>query len=103
MKTIHIVICLVLSLVWTSYPCAEDNTCWITAPLQDDVWVIVYDADNDGNRGDIIWEGKIPAGGKIKVSSTDGHIRYNYKLDPDQPYQGDISAGCYQQKRIAVY
>ena len=59
MKSIHIAISLVLILVWTPYLCAEDNTCWLTAPLQDDVWVIVYDADADGNRGDVIWEGKI--------------------------------------------
>ena len=64
--------------------------------------MIVYDADNDGNRGDVIWEGKIPAGGKIKVSSSDGYIRYDYKRAPDQPYQGDNSVGCFQQRSIAV-
>ena len=102
MKTNGLLICFVLSLVWTPYLCAEDNTCWLTAPPQDDVWVIVYDADADGNRGDIIWQGKIPAGEKIKVRSNNGHIRYDYKQDSDQPYQGDISAGCFGQRRLSI-
>ena len=102
MKTSLILFGLVLNLVWTPLLCAEDNTCWLTAPQQDDVWVIVYDADDDGNRGAVIWEGKIPAGGKVKIKSTDGHIRYDYKPAPDQPYQGDNSAGCFQQKSFTV-
>jgi len=102
MKISFVLIGLVLNLVWTPFLCAEDNTCWLTAPLQDDVWVIVYDADDDGNRGDVIWEGKIPAGGKINVRSSDGHIRYDYKIDPQQPYEGDLSVGCYQQRSIAL-
>lgn len=95
MKTSLFLIGLVLNLAWAPFLCAEDNSCGLSAPPQDDVWVIVYDADVDGNRGDIIWQGKITAGDKIKISSTDGHIRYDYKVDPDQPYQGDISVGCF--------
>ena len=102
MRTIPIWIGLMLSLVWAPYLCAADNTCWLTAPSQDDVWVIVYDADDDGNRGEVIYEGKIPAGGRIKINSTDGHIRYNYKRDVDQPYEGDNSEGCYQQRSIGM-
>jgi hypothetical protein len=85
-------------------PClfAEDNSCWLTAPPQDDVWVIVYDADGDGNRGKIIWQGKIDAGQEIEITSTDGHIRYDFKRDKDQPFEGDIDAVCYQKREILV-
>ena len=93
---------IMLILVSVPFLYAEDNSCQLTAPVQDDVWVIVYDADVEGNRGDIIWEGKITAGGKIKVSSTDGHIRYDYRLDPDQPYEGDVSVGCFGQRSISI-
>ena len=41
---------------------AEDTFCRLAAPSQDDRMVIVYDADADGNRGIIIWRGKIAAG-----------------------------------------
>jgi hypothetical protein len=102
MKFLYSIVSVVLVLSWTPAVFAEDNSCWIEAPVQDDVWVIVYDADVDGNRGDIIWQGKIPAGDKIKISSTDGHIRYEYRLDPDQPYEGDVSIGCFGQRSISV-
>ena len=102
MKTALFSIVLVLNLACSPFVRAEDHICWLTAPLQDDVWVIVNDADDDGNRGDVIWEGKISAGGKIKVSSSDGFIRYDYKRAPDQSYQGNNSVGCSQQRDIAV-
>lgn len=102
MKSTIFFLLFMLSLAFVPYLYAEDNSCWLTAPPQDDVWVIVYDADVDGNRGDIIWKGKITAGQKIEVTSTDGHIRYNYKRDEDQPYQGDIAVGCYQKRSLLV-
>ncbi len=102
MKSIIFLFCFVLSLVWMPSVFAEDNSCWLQAPSQDDVWVIIYDADADGNRGDIIWQGKIAAGQKIEVTSTDGHIRYDYTRDKDQPYEGDIADGCYQKNNILI-
>ena len=99
-----IVVSLIFMLSLTVAPClfAEDNTCRLTAPPQDDVWVIVYDADGDGNRGKILWQGKIGAGQEISVTSTDGHIRYDYTRDKDQPYSGGISSGCYQDTNILI-
>ena len=58
--------------------------------------------DDEGDFGDIIWQGKIPAGEKIKISSTDGHIRYQYKMKAHEGYEGDISADCYEQLTILV-
>jgi hypothetical protein len=81
---------------------AGDNTCWLTAPAQEDVWVIVYGADADGTRGDIIWEGKIAAGQESKVFSRSGFIRYSFKQDKDQPYEGDIFTRCYQNRTTLV-
>ena len=98
---------LLLAVVLTcilsaEYAIAADNSCRIMAGPQNDVWVQVYDADVSGNRNEILWEGKIEAGKKITVHSTDGHIRYNYKLDPNQPYEGDLSRGCFNKKTILV-
>ena len=102
MRLITLAVFFSLSLLWVSSVCAEDNTCWLLAPSDSDAWVIVYDADKDGNRGNVIWQGKINAGQKIKIDSTKGHIRYNYKLDADQPYEGDISMGCFDQRSFSV-
>lgn len=102
MKNTFFWIGLLLNLAWASFVYAQDNTCWVEASSQDDIWVIVYDADADGNRGDMIWQGKINAGGKIKISSTDGHIRYNYKTDPNQPYEGDVAVGCFGQRSFLI-
>ena len=95
MRSILFSLGVLLSVIWLSSAFADDNSCWISAPAQDDVWVIIYDADADGNRNNFIWKGKIAAGQKVKVNSTDGHIRYDYTFDPDQPYEGDVSLGCY--------
>ena len=102
MKSSLISLFLLLSLASAPDLFAEDNTCRLMAPAQDDVWVIVHDADADGNRGKIIWRGKIAAGQEIEVASTDGHIRYNYTRDKDQPYEGDIAEGCYQKNNIQI-
>jgi hypothetical protein len=102
MKYAFILLFLMSSLALIPDLYAEDNTCRLMASAQDDVWVIVYDADVDGNRGKIIWKGKIAAGQEIAVTSTDGHIRYNYTHDKDQPYEGDIAVGCYQGHGILV-
>jgi hypothetical protein len=77
-------------------------TGWISAGSQEDGWVIVYDADDEGDSNGIIWQGKIPAGEKIIISSTNGHIRYQYKTNPNEGYEGDNTEDCDQQITISV-
>ncbi len=102
MKSFLIVSIFSLSLVLSSALRAEDNTCWIVAPPQDAVWVKVHDSDRDGNPGPLIWKGKIEAGQEQKITSTQGHIRYSYTRDEYQPYEGENSVGCYDERRIGV-
>lgn len=90
------------SLLFVVSAQAEDNTCRIMGSRLHDVWVIIYDADSDGNRGPIIWEGKVAAGKKIPITSTNGHIRFDYKEDPNEPYEGDISRTCYGNRTVIV-
>jgi hypothetical protein len=95
MKTIIILtVFIFISLTQVSLY-ADDNICWIQAPLMNDVWVIVYDESVDGDRGDVIYKGKIKAGEKVKIISKKGHVRYKYKIDDTQPYEGDTSTGCF--------
>ena len=101
MKPIIILFCFLFNLLFVPYPCAADNTCWISTGQQD-VWVIIYDANEEGDREGVLWEGKIPAGEKVKVKSTKGHIRYQYKTNPNEGYEGDLSTECYQQITVLV-
>lgn len=77
-----------------SFAAAEENYCYVNAPEQSDIWAIVYRASKDGDRGDAIWEGKIPAGEKIKITCDTGHIRYDYAMEEGQAYQGDLNRWC---------
>ena len=94
--------CLFLIFLSVGTAAAQDNSCVIMAPAQNDAWVIVYDADRDGNRNQVLWEGKIEAGKGVTIESTVGQIRYGYKLDPNQPYAGDITRDCWNQISILV-
>ena len=66
----------------------------MTAPEDRDIWVIVYSESRDGDRGEVIWEGKIPASGKKEIKCDTGNIRYQYTMEKDQPYEGDLSRWC---------
>lgn len=95
-------ITMMASLLFAVSVQAENNTCRIMGSRLHDVWVIVYDADADGNRGPVIWEGKVEAGKKIPITSTDGHIRFDYTEDPNEPYEGDLSRTCFENKIVVV-
>ena len=81
---------------------AQDNSCKIMAPDENDVWVIIYDTDAGGNRQGVLWEGRIKAGHTIPITSSNGLIWYEYTSDPNQPYDGDTQMGCYQGHTILV-
>ena len=90
------------SFLLTPQAYAQENSCYIAASAQNDVWVIVYDEDDDGNRDQELWRGKVEAGQQVEVTSSVGTIRYDYTLDPNQPYSGDVSAGCMNQISILI-
>ncbi len=91
---ISLTIFFALSFCISPLSAAEKNKCYLMAPLQDDAWVIVYSATIDGERGEVIWEGKIKAKDKKKIISATGYIRYEFKREIDQPYEGEFSRMC---------
>ena len=38
--------------------------------------------------------GKIAANEKVSIKCENGHIRYDYAVDSEQPYEGDVSVLC---------
>ena len=102
-KRILAAIILAISFLPAGGVDAQDNTCFIMAPQENDVWVIIYDADGDGNRGQVLWKGKIEAGKQVSVTSTGGYIRYDYATHPNQPYEGDVDEGCFDHRTIEMF
>jgi len=94
MKSLIFSIVVVFFLTLSSQVIAEEFTCWFSAPAQNDIWVIVYQADKDGDRGDVIWEGKIAAGERKQIKCDSGQIRYDYARKKGQPYEGDLARMC---------
>ena len=102
MRSKAFVLCFVMILLGVLSVAADDNSCFLSAPAENDVWVIVHDADAEGDTNGVIWQGKIMAGQKVRIQSTSGNIRYDYRTDPDDAYGGDVSVGCYGEQSFIV-
>jgi len=74
---------------------ADEGTCVLKA-ADNDVFVIVWDADDKGNKGAQIWQGRINQGESAKITAPHGQIRYSYNDQPeeDQPLSGDVDRSC---------
>ncbi len=81
---------------------AEEDTCVLEA--NHDVFVIVWDHDDEGNKGRQIWQGRINQGKSVKITAPHGQIRYSYNDQPDedQPLSGDVERWCDSGKTILV-
>ena len=101
-QRIAIALILVVALILPAMASAEDNSCVIVCDRQRDVWVIIYDADRSGNRGEVLWKGKVEADQQVEIVSSEGRIRYDYTLEPNDPYEGDVSVGCFDKRKILV-
>jgi hypothetical protein len=95
-------IVVIFFLAMGSQVAAEEFACWLSAPKQHDIWVIVYGANADGDRFNPIFKGKIAAGKKIRIKSDNGYIRYDYAREEGQPYEGDLDRWCNDEKKIQL-
>jgi len=82
---------------------AKEGTCIFEASNQD-VFVIVWDQDDEGNKGRQIWQGRINQGESAKITAPHGQIRYSYNDQPDedQPLSGDVNRSCEGGETISV-
>jgi hypothetical protein len=82
---------------------AEEGTCVLETSNQD-VFVIVWDQDDEGNKGRQIWQGRINQGGSAKITAPHARIRYSYNDQPDedQPLSGDVNRSCNSGETILV-
>lgn len=82
---------------------AAEGSCYLKANATD-VFVIVYDLDNDGIQGQQIWQGRINQGETAKITTPHGRFRYDYNAQPDvdQPLSGGNDCSCNNLETILV-
>lgn len=82
---------------------AEEGTCVLMA-ADIDVFVMVWDQDDEGNKGRQIWQGRINQGESAKITAPHALIRYSYNDQPDedQPLSGDVDRSCSGGETILV-
>ncbi len=82
---------------------AEEGSCYLEA-TNTDVFVIVFDLDQDGNQGRQIWQGRINQGESVKITTPHGRFIYNYNDQPDedQPLSGGSDRWCNSLETILV-
>jgi hypothetical protein len=82
---------------------AAEGTC-VLESADKDVFVIVFYADDEGNKGAQIWQGRITQGESAKITAPHARIRYSYNDQPDedQPLSGDVDRSCSEGETILV-
>ena len=82
---------------------APDAYCYLEA-VSTDVYVIVWEADRQGNKGKKIWNGIVKQGQRVKIPSRTGGIRYSttVTLYEEDPVSGDTSRECSDAATIGV-
>ena len=82
---------------------AEAGTCYLQAS-ETDVFIIVFDLDRDGNKGEQIWQGRINANESVKITAPHARFIYNYNTRPEenQPLSGGIARWCNDDETILV-
>ena len=99
-----IVVSLTLVLGWMlpSAASAEGGTCYLKADR--DVYLKVYNFDNHGNRGGILWQGRLNKGKIIILNSPNGLFSYEYNDQPDedQPFESSEQRMCNSNETIGV-
>ena len=76
------IITLLMGFMSPTAATAEEGTCILKA-YPDDVYLEVYDWDEDGNRGGILWQGRLNAGKTITIKAPHGLLSYDYNAQPD--------------------
>jgi hypothetical protein len=81
---------------------AGENSCILKAAV--DVVVEVWDVDDQGNKGQRTWKGKIKQGEKKDIESRHGQIRYAYStnMTENEPLSGDVGRPCFNGNIISV-
>jgi hypothetical protein len=94
---------ILAALLPTQNSDAEEDSCYLKANATD-VFVIVYDLDDNGTQGKQIWQGRINQGETAKITTPHGRFRYDYNAQPDkdQPLSGGSDHSCSNLETVLV-
>lgn len=94
---------IAVGFVFPPEAASEPGSCILQA-TDDDVFVIIYDINNDGSRGPQIWEGRINAGQSVRINTPHQEFVYYYNAQPDtdQPLSGGTERWCNNGEVILV-
>ncbi len=87
----------------TTAQAAEDDTyCYLEAST--DVMVVVWNQDDLGNKGYLLWKGVLKRGDRKLIRTFDGKIRVATTKDYEDnaPLEGDRTRWCNGGKAIGV-
>ena len=105
-KSLVIFVFLMMFLCFSLAPLianAGENDCILQASA--DVIVQVWDADDEGNKGDTIFKGLIKQGEQKPIKSRYGQIRYSSSTainENEPPLSGDYNRPCNNSVTIGV-
>ena len=90
-------------MITASKTFAKEGSCYLKA-LRTDVFVKVYDLNRGGDKGSLIWQGRINKGHKVLISTPNARFRYYYNAQPDvkQPMSGNTGRWCGNKNNIVV-
>jgi hypothetical protein len=73
----------------------ETGVCYLKA-AHGDVYLKVFELNNDGNMGALIWQGKINQGQTERIGTANARLRYFYNSQPnvEQPLKGGVDNSC---------
>ena len=73
----------------------ETGACYLKA-AHSDVYLKVFELDQDGNMGPFIWQGRINQGQTTRIKTSHANIRYFYNAEPDvdRSFSGGVDKAC---------
>ena len=86
----------------TTQAAGDDTSCYLEASV--DVFVAVWNVDDGGNKGYLIWKGVVKPGKPKLIRTFDGQMRLSTTTDykDNAPLEGDDDRWCNDGKTIGV-
>ena len=74
---------------------SDEGACYLKT-AQGEVYVKVFDLDNDGNMGPLVFQGKIDQRTGARIKTAHAQFRYFYNTDPhvDRPLSSGEDQAC---------
>ena len=86
----------------TTQAAEDDTTCYLEASV--DVFVAVWNVDDEGNKGYLLWKGVVKPGTPKLIRTFSGQMRISTTTDykDNAPLEGDNDRWCNGGKTIGV-